>query len=108
MPGFGNGIMMSGSSAFSGMTKKQYLVVLTDGYWNNPVTAIDRAHKCHAGGIDVMALGFGDADEDFLKKIASVEKFASMTDLSGLSGAFSKIAKAIGESAGTGNGIRMA
>ena len=55
-----------------------------------------------------MALGFGDADEDFLKKIASVEKFASMTDLSGLSGAFSKIAKAIGESAGTGNGIRMA
>jgi molecular chaperone DnaK (HSP70)/uncharacterized protein YegL len=87
--------------------KKKYIVVLTDGYWNNPVTAVQNAQKCHNNGIDVMALGFGGADEDFLKQIASVDEFASMTDLSGLSGSFSKIAQAIGEGADSGRSIKM-
>ena len=44
-----------------------------------------------------MALGFGSADYDFLKKIASTDDFAALTDLSQLGSTFSKIAQAIGE-----------
>lgn len=84
-----------------GFMKKEsdikYIVVLTDGCWSNTSNAISAAKKCHKSGIEVMALGFGSADYTFLKKIASTDEFASITDLSDLSGSFSKIAQAIGE-----------
>ncbi len=85
----------------SGFMKKEsdikYIVVLTDGCWNNISTAISAAKKCHKAGVEVMALGFGSADHAFLKKIASTDEFASITDLSNLGGSFSKIAQVIGE-----------
>lgn len=77
----------------------KYIVVLTDGCWGNTSSAISAAKKCHRAGIEVMALGFGSADYEFLKQIASTDKFASITDLSDLGGSFSKIAQAIGEGA---------
>ncbi|NLZ94915.1 MAG: Hsp70 family protein [Bacteroidales bacterium] len=84
-----------------GFLKKEsdikYIVVLTDGRWSNTSNAIKAAKKCHKAGIEVMALGFGSADHEFLKKIASTDEFASITDLSDLGGSFSKIAQAIGE-----------
>ena len=43
-----------------------------------------------------MALGFGTADYNFLKKIASTDEFASLTDLADLSGSFTRIAQVIG------------
>ena len=79
-------------------TEIRYLVVLTDGCWDNPAEAIREARKCHSEEIEVIALGFGGADYSFLKKIASMEDFASLTNLSDLSGSFSKIAQAIGDS----------
>jgi len=75
----------------------KYIVVLTDGMWYSPETAITAAKKCHRAGIEVMALGFGSADHAFLKKIASTDDFASITELSELGGSFSRIAQAIGE-----------
>lgn len=75
----------------------KYVVVLTDGCWSNTASAIKAAEKCHKAGIEVMALGFGSADHAFLKKIASTDEFAAITDLSDLSGSFSKIAQVIGE-----------
>lgn len=75
----------------------KYIVVLTDGMWACCDAAIAAAKKCHKAGIEVMALGFGTADHAFLKKIASTDAFASITELSGLGGSFSKIAQAIGE-----------
>jgi molecular chaperone DnaK (HSP70)/uncharacterized protein YegL len=75
----------------------RYLIVLTDGCWSNSAAAISAAQRCHKDGIEVMALGFGTADHKFLKQIASIEEFASLTELSNLSGSFSKIAQAIGE-----------
>ena len=86
--------------------KVRYLVVLTDGVWDNTEYAIKQAKRCHKEGIEVMALGFGDADYDFLRQIASTDDFASLTKLSDLTGSFSKIAQAIGDSA-SGKGIRM-
>ena len=75
----------------------KYIVVLTDGRWDNPSDAIRAAKECHKAGIEVMALGFGCADYAFLKEIASTDEFASITDLSELGSSFSKIAQAIGE-----------
>ena len=75
----------------------KYIIVLTDGVWSCTEEAIASAKKCHAAGIEVMALGFGEADYSFLKKIASTDEFASLTELSELGGSFSKIAQAIGE-----------
>ena len=86
--------------------KIRYLVVLTDGVWDSPHSAIIKAKRCHSEGIEVMALGFGGADEHFLKQIASTDEFASLTNLSELTGSFSKIAQAIGDST-PGSGIRM-
>ncbi len=84
----------------------RYLVVLTDGVWSNSSAAIQQAKRCHEEGIEVMALGFGGADERFLKQIASTDEFASLTNLSELTGSFSKIAQAIGDST-PGAGIKM-
>jgi len=84
--------------------KIKYLVVLTDGIWNNPAKAIEQAKRCHKYGIEVMSLGFGGADQKFLKKIASTEDFASLTNLADLSGSFSKIAQAIGDKS---TGLKM-
>ena len=84
-------------TAAYGMLRKResdvrYIVVLTDGCWSNTSYAVDAAERCQ-----VMALGFGSADYDFLKKIASTDDFAALTDLSQLGSTFSKIAQAIGE-----------
>ena len=75
----------------------KYIIVLTDGIWSYADNAIAAAEKCHRARIEVMALGFGTADYNFLKKIASTDEFASLTDLADLGGSFSKIAQAIGE-----------
>lgn len=84
--------------------KIKYLVVLTDGVWENPNIAIQEAKRCHKEEIEVMALGFGGADKEFLKKIASTDDFASLTNLADLSGSFSKIAQAIGDKS---TGLKM-
>lgn len=75
----------------------KYIIVLTDGVWSYTDNAIAAAKKCHKAEIEVMALGFGTADYNFLKKIASTDEFASLTDLADLGGSFSKIAQTIGE-----------
>lgn len=89
-------------TAAYGMLRKResdvrYVVVLTDGCWSNISYAVDAAERCHRSEMEVMALGFGSADYDFLKKIASTDDFAALTDLSQLGSTFSKIAQAIGE-----------
>lgn len=84
--------------------KIRYLVVLTDGVWIHPKRAIREAKRCHQSGIDVIALGFGGADEAFLRKIASTDDFASLTNLAALSDSFSKIAQAIGDKS---TGVKM-
>lgn len=82
----------------------RYVVVLTDGQWYAPEDAIRHAQKCHAAGMEVIALGFGTADYDFLEQIASASDFAALTDVSQLSNSFSKIAQVIGSGA---TGLRV-
>lgn len=96
---FTNALDMLKGGLFKNEDKVCYIIVLTDGVWAHQKRAISAAKKCHKSGIEIIALGFGNADYKFLKEIASVDEFASITSLNELSSSFSKIAQAIGEDA---------
>jgi hypothetical protein len=71
---------------------KKVILVLADGVWNNQPLAIQKAKECHCEEIDVIAIGFGSADEKFLKAISSSSEEVLLTDVTNLSSAFEKIA----------------
>lgn len=90
------------SKAYSELRKKEgksFLVVLTDGQWSCQSKAIGAADTCKAQGIEITAIGFGGADEKFLRSIASSDEGALFTNLESLSQSFSNIAQAITEDA---------
>jgi molecular chaperone DnaK len=83
----------------------RYALVLADGVWNKQAYAVKQARRCHAAGIEIIAIGFGYADRKFLDEIASSTQNAFFTSLTGLSHTFSTIARELTE--GTGQrGIR--
>jgi len=80
-------------------------VVLADGVWSNQPHAISRAKACKDAGIDLISVGFGGADEAFLKQIASSDEGSFFTSLGGLVETFSNIAQVLTE---TGGGLSSA
>lgn len=80
----------------------RFLLVLADGVWSRQNAAIEKARQCHAHEIEVVAIGFGSADEAFLKAIASSEEGALFTNLNQLAGSFDRVAQVITESGGVG------
>jgi molecular chaperone DnaK len=83
----------------------RYALVLADGVWSQQPYAVKQARRCHAAGIEIIAIGFGYADRKFLDDIASSTQNAFFTSLTGLSQTFSTIARELTE--GTGQqGIR--
>jgi molecular chaperone DnaK (HSP70) len=83
-------LIMAGADA-------QYIVILTDGVWNDPKRAIANSVSCRKSGIDVISLGFGDADKKFIEKMATVKELSDYTELSNLGASFARIAQVIGE-----------
>lgn len=71
----------------------RFAIVLADGVWGYQSRAIERAKRCHQAEINVIAIGFGTADEAFLKAIASTEQGSIFTTQGGLGDAFSTIAR---------------
>ncbi len=82
---------------FGTMSDKNYIVVLTDGEWFDGDSEVGSAKRLKNAGIEIVALGIGDANASFLRKIASSDEAALKTDLNDVSGAFSSIAQAITE-----------
>lgn len=78
----------------------RYSLVLTDGMWEDQEIAIERARRCHAAEIQVIAVGFGGADEQFLRQISSSADLSFFTSLSDLSDTFSTIAQELTEGGG--------
>lgn len=74
---------------------KPIVVVLTDGEWFDQKDAIATSDKCKDAGIDIIAIGFGHADEKFLKQISTI---SVMTDLENLVESFSTIAQELTQS----------
>jgi hypothetical protein len=78
----------------------RYAIVLADGVWSCQGDAIEKAHSCHEAGIEVIAIGFGGADRNFLAKIASSSEQSFFTDLNRLTEAFNTIARELTETGG--------
>ncbi len=78
----------------------RYAIVLADGVWACQSSAIKEARRCHQAEIQVIAIGFGSADSDFLAKIASSSEQSFFTDLNQLGEAFSTIARELTETGG--------
>jgi len=80
----------------------KFIVVLTDGVWSCQYEAEMQAKKCKDDDIEIIAIGFGGADHNFLKKIATCDENALLTDLSKLVDSFSKIAQVMSEGQSAG------
>lgn len=50
---------------------KRAIMVVTDGQPNNPESALQAANDCKRIGIQILAIGTDDADQDFLNKLTS-------------------------------------
>ena len=70
-------------------------LILTDGIWGHRDEAVEDAADCKQEMINIVAIGFGDADRSFLKQIATIEEGAMYTTLSNLGKTINTIATAI-------------
>jgi molecular chaperone DnaK (HSP70) len=73
----------------------RFVITLADGVWADQPRAVRRAKALHQAGIDVIAIGFGGADRQFLRDIASCDEGSFFTSLNRLSTTFSSIAQVI-------------
>ncbi|HEL9630746.1 TPA: Hsp70 family protein, partial [Streptococcus suis] len=80
----------------SELMEKGLLIVLADGIWDYQHNAIEAANRIKYK-IDIVGIGFGSADEEFLREISSIEGIGGMTDLENLSKSFSNVAQVISE-----------
>jgi molecular chaperone DnaK (HSP70)/uncharacterized protein YegL len=71
----------------------RYGIVLADGRWASQELAVQRAQHCHQRGIEIIAVGFGGADQQFLQRIASSSEQGLFTSLNELTDTFSTIAR---------------
>jgi len=71
---------------------RRFAVVLADGVWSDQPAAVRQAKRCHAAEIEVIGVGFGGADEDFLRDISTGDR-GIFTDLARLADTFGSIAQ---------------
>jgi molecular chaperone DnaK len=83
---------------------RRYAIVLADGVWARQELAVERARRCHAEEIEIIAIGFGHADRAFLNRIASSTEQALFTDMNRLTDAFTTIARELTEHGGPHSG----
>ena len=83
-------------SMLSHVKGRKMAIVLADGIWSHQDTAVSAAKNCHHCGIEIAGVGFGAADEKFLRSISSGDVQAMLVDQSELTQSFGKIAQEIG------------
>jgi hypothetical protein len=74
---------------------KNYIILLTDGQWDNPASAIKEAAAIKSKGTEIIAIGFGGVQKDFLEKLASKPQYALFTDIGRLAKTFSEFSLSI-------------
>jgi hypothetical protein len=77
--------------------RKRYLVIFTDGYPDAPESAIEQAQAARREGIDIVAIGTGEADRDYLRRLASSEQASIFARSGELVQTFGHIARVIAE-----------
>jgi len=83
---------------FKGHQNPRYCVVLTDGQWGGQDQAIRTAKAMQEEGIEIIAIGFGSADVEFLRLIATSDESAFLISSSEIGSAFENIAQELVES----------
>lgn len=83
-----------------GLKGPRFLVALTDGVWSHQEHAIQRARNCHQAGVEIIAIGFGAADEKFLRQIATSDQSILLSGSGELTATFENIAQVLIEDAG--------
>lgn len=83
----------------SGFGQFMYAIVLTDGEWNMNACNEARSKKADfvRKGYEIIGMGFGTADLDFLKEISTRDELASVDDIGSLNEKLSSIARVISE-----------
>ncbi len=82
----------------------RYVVILTDGYPDATEDAVEQARLARDQGIEIVAIGTGGADRDYLKRLASTESGSIFASHGELASAFGRIARVISEG---GRSLRM-
>ena len=75
-------------------------VILADGVWSDQRGAITAAGICHMEGVEIVAIGFGGADKNFLDAISSADELSLKVDQSELVAAFGSIAQVVSRRSG--------
>ncbi|MEA2560973.1 MAG: molecular chaperone DnaK [Acidobacteriota bacterium] len=88
-------------SVLSQVDEPKFVITLADGVWSCQPEAIRSAKSCHAAGIESIAIGFGSADEKFLRAIASSDEASFFTSLGGLVETFTNIAQVLRDGTST-------
>jgi Mg-chelatase subunit ChlD len=76
---------------------KRYIVILTDGFPDAPESAIEQALAAREQGIEIVAIGTGAADRDYLSRLASSEHASIFARRGELVQTFGHIARMIAE-----------
>jgi Mg-chelatase subunit ChlD len=77
--------------------RTRYLVILTDGYPDAAESAVRQAEAARADGVEIVAIGMGDADRDYLRRLASTEEGSIFANAGELVQTFGHIARVISE-----------
>lgn len=72
-----------------------YGIVLTDGIWDKKDEAKYSKRKFISDGFELIGMGFGTADINFLKEISTRQELAKVDDINSLNSNLSSIAKII-------------
>ena len=84
--------------------RRRYVVILTDGFPDAKESAIALARRARDQGIEVVAIGTGDADRDYLRELASTEEGSIFAPSGELVRTFGHIARVISQG---GRGLRV-
>ncbi len=79
------------------LDRLRYLVILTDGYPDAPEAAVLEAVNARNEGVEIVAIGTGDADLGYLQRLASTEAGSIFAKEGELVGAFGHIARMIAQ-----------
>ena len=85
------------------LDRRRYLVILTDGFPDAAEAAVEEAGLAREAGIEIVAIGTGGADRDYLRRIASTDEGSIFAPSGQVVAAFGHIARIIGSG---GRGIR--
>jgi molecular chaperone DnaK len=77
--------------------RTRYIVILTDGYPDSPEDAVSKAASAKEQGIEIVAIGTGDADREYLRRLASTDAGSIFARQGELVQTFGHIARVIAQ-----------